>query len=177
MIIKETLETAVKNEYDVAVCGGGFAGISAALAAARQGSKVVLFEKDIPLKTLLCTGGGRCNLAYAEFDLKSLASIAYLISSANTSDKSKIIYDLANNPEVIDLQEEGLAIMEEVYKAATKEEIDYILNEKYNINNLGDLVRLTKIFESDSNTIIEELKKLENEDISKDTIVRRKLRK
>ena len=49
MIIKETLETAVKNEYDVAVCGGGFAGISAALAAARQGSKVVLFEKQYML--------------------------------------------------------------------------------------------------------------------------------
>ena len=46
MIIKETLQTVVNNEYDVAVCGGGFAGISAALAAARQGSKVVLFEKQ-----------------------------------------------------------------------------------------------------------------------------------
>ena len=30
MIIRETIETAVKNKYDVAVCGGGFAGISAA---------------------------------------------------------------------------------------------------------------------------------------------------
>jgi flavin-dependent dehydrogenase len=33
----------------VLVCGGGFAGISAALAAARAGKKVVLFEKfDLP---------------------------------------------------------------------------------------------------------------------------------
>ena len=31
-------------KYDVAVCGGGFAGISAALAAAREGKKVILFE-------------------------------------------------------------------------------------------------------------------------------------
>ena len=31
-------------KYDVAVCGGGFAGISAALAASREGKKVVLFE-------------------------------------------------------------------------------------------------------------------------------------
>ena len=36
------------NAYDVAVCGGGFAGISAALAAARAGKKVVLFENDLP---------------------------------------------------------------------------------------------------------------------------------
>lgn len=125
----------------------------------------------------------KTNLAYKYLsdennkELKYLPNIAYLISSANTQEKSKIIYDLANNPEVINLEEEGFAIMKEVYEAETKEEIDYILNEKYNINNLGYLIRLTKIFESDSSTIIEELKKLESEDISKDTIVRRKLRK
>jgi len=70
MIIKETIETVVKSKYDVAVCGGGFAGISAALAAARQGSKVVIFEKQYMLGGLgtagivtiylpLCDGYGR----------------------------------------------------------------------------------------------------------------------
>ena len=38
-VISETLETRVAGEYDVAVCGGGFAGIAAALAAARQGRR------------------------------------------------------------------------------------------------------------------------------------------
>ena len=56
MIIKEQIETKVKAEYDVAVCGGGFAGISAALAAARQGSKVVLFEKQYMLGGLGTAG-------------------------------------------------------------------------------------------------------------------------
>ena len=37
MIIKETISTEVTAKCDVLVCGGGFAGISAALAAARQG--------------------------------------------------------------------------------------------------------------------------------------------
>ena len=32
-MINERMNTQVKGEYDVAVCGGGFAGISAALAA------------------------------------------------------------------------------------------------------------------------------------------------
>ena len=70
MIINEQICTEVKGEYDVAVCGGGFAGISAALAAARQGSKVVLFEKQYMLGGLgtagivtiflpLCDGFGR----------------------------------------------------------------------------------------------------------------------
>ncbi|MBO7324732.1 MAG: FAD-dependent oxidoreductase, partial [Bacteroidales bacterium] len=45
MIINENIQTKVADNYDVAVCGGGIAGISAALAAARGGSKVVLFEK------------------------------------------------------------------------------------------------------------------------------------
>ncbi len=58
------------NTYDIAVCGGGFAGISAALAAARQGRRVVLFEKEYMLGGLgtaglvtiylpLCDGLGR----------------------------------------------------------------------------------------------------------------------
>lgn len=45
----------MKN-YDIAVCGGGFAGISAALAAAREGKKVVLFEKEYMLGGLGTAG-------------------------------------------------------------------------------------------------------------------------
>ncbi len=42
--------------YDVAVCGGGFAGISAALAAAREGARVVLLEKKYMLGGLGTAG-------------------------------------------------------------------------------------------------------------------------
>lgn len=42
--------------YDVAVCGGGFAGISAALAAAREGARVVLFEHSYILGGLGTAG-------------------------------------------------------------------------------------------------------------------------
>ena len=45
----------MKN-YDVAVCGGGFAGIAAALAAAREGKKVILFEKEYILGGLGTAG-------------------------------------------------------------------------------------------------------------------------
>ena len=58
------------KEYDVAVCGGGFGGIAAALAAARAGTKVILLEKLYMLGGLgtaglvtiylpLCDGMGR----------------------------------------------------------------------------------------------------------------------
>lgn len=56
MYISENLKTEIIKEYDVAVCGGGFAGISAALAAARQGKKTALFEKQFMLGGLGTAG-------------------------------------------------------------------------------------------------------------------------
>ncbi len=56
MFVQENIKTKVAKEFDVAVCGGGFAGISAALAAARQGKKVVLFEKQFILGGLGTAG-------------------------------------------------------------------------------------------------------------------------
>ena len=56
MFIEENRKIEVVNEYDVAVCGGGFGGISAALAAARQGKKTVLFEKEYMLGGLGTAG-------------------------------------------------------------------------------------------------------------------------
>ncbi|MBR6787913.1 MAG: FAD-dependent oxidoreductase [Clostridia bacterium] len=70
MVIQERLQTKVSKTCDVLVCGGGFAGISAALAAARMGSRVVLLEREYMLGGLgtaglitiylpLCDGMGR----------------------------------------------------------------------------------------------------------------------
>ena len=56
MIIKENIETKVTAECDVLVCGGGFGGISAALAAARQGKEVILLEKQFMLGGLGTAG-------------------------------------------------------------------------------------------------------------------------
>ena len=56
MIIRENLLTEITASCDVLVCGGGFAGISAALAAARQGKKVILLEKQYMLGGLGTAG-------------------------------------------------------------------------------------------------------------------------
>lgn len=55
-MIKEFIETKITQECDVLVCGGGVAGISAALAAARQGKKVTLLEKQFMLGGLATAG-------------------------------------------------------------------------------------------------------------------------
>lgn len=58
-------------QYDVAVIGGGPAGMMAAGRAAEMGASVVLVEKNVALgKKLLLTGGGRCNLTNAESDAR-----------------------------------------------------------------------------------------------------------
>jgi predicted Rossmann fold flavoprotein len=69
-------EAAQKNDavvWDVAVIGGGPAGMMAAGRAAERGAKVILLEKNDSLgKKLLITGGGRCNVTNAELDTRKL---------------------------------------------------------------------------------------------------------
>lgn len=62
----------LKKEYfDVAVIGGGAAGMMAAISASLEGAKVVLIEKNKTLgKKLLLTGNGRCNITQAIFETK-----------------------------------------------------------------------------------------------------------
>ena len=58
--------------YNIAVIGGGPAGCFCSYLL-QDDFNVTVFEADEPLKTLLPTGGGRCNLAHYEFDFKELA--------------------------------------------------------------------------------------------------------
>lgn len=57
-------------QYDVIIIGGGPAGMMAAGRAAECGARALLIEKNDSLgQKLLITGGGRCNLTNAEFDI------------------------------------------------------------------------------------------------------------
>ena len=56
----------------VAIIGGGPAGCICAYFLQRD-LDVTIFDFGKPLRTLLPTGGGRCNLAHAEYDFKELA--------------------------------------------------------------------------------------------------------
>lgn len=63
------------EEYEIAVIGGGPAGIMAAIAASKNSSSVILLEKNFQLgRKLLLTGGGRCNITNAK-PIKKLLNI------------------------------------------------------------------------------------------------------
>ena len=65
---------AKEDKFDIAVIGGGPAGMMAAAVAAESGARVILIEKNKELgKKLLLTGNGRCNISNAEFNLNKLA--------------------------------------------------------------------------------------------------------
>ena len=56
MTILEELHTPVRHTCDVLVAGGGIAGISAALSAARAGADVMLLEREYMLGGLATAG-------------------------------------------------------------------------------------------------------------------------
>ena len=56
----------------IAIIGAGASGCVCAYFLLKSGFEVTLFDFGSPLRTLLPTGGGRCNLAHAEYDFKEL---------------------------------------------------------------------------------------------------------
>jgi len=68
------LTQTVKNDiYDVAIIGGGPAGMLSAGRAGELGANVILLEKNARLgRKLLITGNGRCNLTQAEFNIRDM---------------------------------------------------------------------------------------------------------
>jgi len=69
------MEQECSNKVSDSVCiiGGGASGYFCAYLLIKNGIQVTIFDKGEPLRTLLPTGGGRCNLAHAEYDFKELA--------------------------------------------------------------------------------------------------------
>ena len=73
------------DHLDVIVVGGGAAGMMAAGTAATRGKSVLLLEKNNRLgEKLSITGGGRCNIVNAEYDVRALL--------ANYGDAEQFLY-------------------------------------------------------------------------------------
>ena len=57
---------------EIAIIGAGASGCICAYYLLKAGKDVSIFDFSTPLRTILPTGGGRCNLAHAEYDFKDL---------------------------------------------------------------------------------------------------------
>ena len=126
--IKEFINTPVKKSCDVLVCGGGFAGIAAALAAARNGAKVILIEREYILGGLgtagliaiylpLCDGmGNQVSFGIAEELLllsakhrnKEKEPYNPWLDNGTPEEKAKARYDYTYNPNVFPILAEQL---------------------------------------------------------------------
>ncbi len=124
------------KKFDVVVIGGGPAGMMAAGTAGRNGSSVLLLEKNNTLgKKLLLTGNGRCNLTHAEFDnkefIKSLGKKGkFLFSSLNVFGPEEVMEFFANLGVPIKIEAGG-----KVFPASNKADDVLRALEKYLKNN------------------------------------------
>jgi len=128
------------NSFDIAVIGGGPAGMMAAGRAAELGAKVVLIEKNETLgKKLLITGKGRCNFTHNEFDIRKFAEKfgrngRFLYSALSVFGAREVI-DFFESRGVKGKVEQGDRIFPEKGNAQNilKVFINYIAEEKVNI--------------------------------------------
>ena len=96
------------EEYDIAVIGGGPAGMMAAIAASQNSSKVILLEKNPSLgRKLLLTGGGRCNIT----NLKPIKKLLNIYPQKNFLKHS--FYTLTNEKLLSFFEDRGLNFIEE----------------------------------------------------------------
>lgn len=68
-LLADAAAISLPERADVCICGGGAAGLVAAICAAEAGASVVVLERDLTCgRSILATGNGRCNLT--NFDVK-----------------------------------------------------------------------------------------------------------
>ncbi len=131
--IEEKISVPIAKKCDVLVAGGGFAGISAALAAARRGKKVLLIENEFALGGLgtlgivtiylpLCDGEGH-QVIYGIGEELLLLSMkdgyedrypTPWLEGGTLEEKAKTRYEVRYNANMFILQAEELLLREGV---------------------------------------------------------------
>ena len=160
-------EDKTKNIYDVAVIGGGPAGMMAAIQAGRNNLRVVLLEKNKQLgKKLLLTGGGRCNFTNAEFNLRRLAEnyhngefLFHALSIFGPKEVIKFFQELGievkteTNGRVFPKSDSSREILESLKKYLVENNVEILLN-----SDVRDIIsennKITKITLENNKEII-----------------------
>ena len=94
--IKQAQAFMVPDNIDVAILGGGAAGLCAAITAVEAlgvNKRVVVFEKALESgRTILATGGGRCNFTNADLSFKNFSHPEFV--QAVCKDKDTFLADI-----------------------------------------------------------------------------------
>lgn len=138
---------AQESKSKVAIIGGGPAGCICAYFLQNK-FDVTVFDKNSPLLTLLPTGGGRCNLAHAEYDFKELAKnyprgekfLYSVFSKFSTSDTLEFFKNIGvetytqENLRIFPTTNSAKDVREKFLKALDK--VKFIKKEVFNINEI-----------------------------------------
>lgn len=94
--VKQAQAFMVPDNIDVAILGGGAAGLCAAITAAEAlgaNKRVVVFEKALESgRTILATGGGRCNFTNADLSFENFSRPEFV--QAVCKDKDTFLADI-----------------------------------------------------------------------------------
>lgn len=151
---------AQESKSKVAVIGGGPAGCTCAYFL-QDKFEVTIFDKKSPLFTLLPTGGGRCNLAHAEYDFKELAknyprgekflySVFSKFSTQDTIDffeKIGVKTYIQDDLRIFPISNSSKDVREKFLKALNKTK--FIKEEVLRINKNYDIVTNTGCYKAD----------------------------
>ena len=138
------------NCIKVAIVGAGASGCICAYHLLKAGIKVTLYDKNLPLRTLLPTGGGRCNLAHAEYDFKELARnyprgdkfLYSVFSKFSTSDTIQMFEEMGiktytqNDGRIFPESNNSKTVQETILKKLREMGIKFIQGEIENLNSL-----------------------------------------
>ncbi len=134
---------------EIAVVGGGAAGMTAALTAKRNGVSVTVYEKnDRVLKKLLMTGNGKCNFTNLDFSKDYFRS--------DSCPDIRTYFDTFGVEETIRFFE-GLGLM-------VKNKNGYLYPYSEQASTVSDLLRLTCDREGVRSKVGAEVKKLQKKD-------------
>lgn len=139
------MEQGLKSK--VAIVGGGPAGCICAYFL-QNDFDVTVYDKKSPLLTLLPTGGGRCNLAHAEYDFKELAknyprgekflySVFSRFSTADTIDFFENIgiqTYIQDDMRIFPISNSAKDLREKFLKALNK--VKFVKKEVFNVDGL-----------------------------------------
>lgn len=140
----------MSSKGKVAIIGAGASGCICAYHLLKSNFKVTLFDKNLPLRTLLPTGGGRCNLAHSEYDFKELAKnyprgekfLYSVFSKFSTADTLKMFEDIGiktytqDDGRIFPISDSSKDVQEKILKELRQLGVKFVQKEIFDIESM-----------------------------------------